>query len=262
MKNILFLSVILFALIGCTNEPTKTETTTTPPIDITKYPEDLQKVFAKHGWLATWSKMKSMSYEIVDSLGNEKQEIDLQNRRERIVAPNFKTGYDGKNFWLEADTSYKGNPIFYHNLMFYFYAMPFVVADDGIIYGKTTPLEFEGKSYPGIRISYEDGVGVSSKDEYFLHYDPETFEMTWLGYTVTYFSGEKSPKVKWIRYDDWKEVNGLLLPNSISWYQLENNQPTALRNKVEFTNIKVSETAFDDATFAKPTAAEIVEQKE
>ena len=73
-----------------------------------------------------------------------------------------------------------------------FLTMPFVLADDGINYQDVEPLVFEGKTYPGIQISYESGVGESSEDEYKVYYDPETNKMTWLGYTVTYFSKEKS----------------------------------------------------------------------
>ena len=53
--------------------------------------------------------------------------------------------------------------------MFYFYAMPFILADDGIIYEDVAALKFEGKSYPGIKISYESGVGESPEDEYILY---------------------------------------------------------------------------------------------
>lgn len=246
-------------MVAC-GSPAATETTAAPTIDLSKYPAALQKVFEKHGSLATWKKMKALSYEIVKEDGNEKQMIDLHNRRERIEAANFKTGFDGTNFWVEADTSYKGNPVFYHNLMFYFYAMPFVLADDGIIYGDAAPLEYEGKSYPGIRISYNDGVGVSSEDEYFIHYDPSTYEMAWLGYTVTYFSGEKSKKISWIRYDDWKTMNGLSLPNSLTWFKVEEGKLVEPRNTREFANIKVSETALTDAVFAKTAAGKIIEE--
>ena len=258
MKKLIYFFAVALVVAAC-NAPTTTEAPAAPVIDLSKYPADLQKVFAKHGSLATWKKMKALSYEIVKEEGNEKQEIDLQDRRERIEASNFKTGYDGTNFWLEADTSYKGNAVFYHNLIFYFYAMPFVLADDGIIYGETEPLEYEGKSYPGIRISYNDGVGVSSKDEYFIHYDPTTYEMAWLGYTVTYFSGEKSKKISWIRYDDWKEMSGVVLPNSLTWFKVEEGKLIEPRNTRQFANIKVSETALADAVFAKPAGAKIVE---
>jgi len=120
----------------------------------------------------------------------------LKTRAERIEASSFTSGFDGQRYWVQADTSYKGNPKFYTNLMFYFYAMPFVLADSGINYTPVEPLVFQETKYPGFRISYGDGIGVSPEDEYFIHYHPETFEMAWLGYTVTFYSGKKSDKVK------------------------------------------------------------------
>ena len=264
MKKILFIIIGISMLFACQQTPDTTANATAnaaPSIDMSQYPDALQKIFAKHGSLATWEKMKALSYEIVDTIaGNELQKIDLHNRREYIASPTFKTGYDGKDFWVEADTSYKGNPIFYHNLMFYFYAMPFVLADDGIIYSDTDTITYEGQSYPGIRISYNDGVGVSSKDEYFIHYNPETYQMEWLGYTVTYFSKEKSQRISWIRYDDWKAFNGLLLPNSMTWYKVEDGEIIEPRKKRPFANIQVSETAFPDETFAATANATIVKE--
>jgi hypothetical protein len=219
------------------------------------------KVFDKHGGLDQWKKMKSMSYEIVKEEGNEKQEIDLQSRIEIITAATFESGWDGENYWAKADTSYKGNPIFYTNLMFYFYAMPFVLADEGIVFDKSEPLTFEGTSYPGFRISYGDEIGVSPEDEYFIHYNPNTFEMEWLGYTVTYYSGEKSDRIKWIRYDDWAEFNRLILPNSLSWYKTEDGEITELRNTRNFQNIIVSENAFPGKTFDMPEGAKVFERE-
>jgi len=260
LKN-LIVGALFLLLFACNNQPAppntnKTSPTATPASE-NKYPEELQKVFTKHGGLATWQKMHALSYEIVsEEDGNEAQFIDLKNRREKIEAPTFVTGYDGQQFWLEADTSiYKGHPVFYHNLMFYFYAMPFVLADDGIIYEEATPLEFEGKSYPGYSISYKDGVGISSKDEYFIHYDKDTYEMSWLGYTVTYFSNEKSKKIKWIRYNDWALFNGLLLPNSMSWYKLKDGKPVEPRGNTAFAKVLIQEAPFEDITFAKTPKA-------
>ncbi len=267
MYKTLTAGLSLLLLVACNNQPSPTppNETSAPENSISskQYPKPLQKIFAKHGGLDAWQKMHAMSYEIVsEEDGNEAQFIDLKNRREKIEAPTFITGYDGNDFWLDADTSiYKGNPIFYHNLMFYFYAMPFVLADDGINYNETAPLEFEGTTYPGFQITYNNDVGVSPKDEYFIHYDPETFQMAWLGYTVTYFSNAKSKKIKWIRYDDWKKVSGLVLPNSMSWYDLVDGVPTKPRGKTEFVKIVVQEAPFEDITFEKTPKATIVERK-
>lgn len=255
-KYILFFCPLLFILISCQQKSPKSIETT----DFSRYPSELQSTFEAHGGLELWNQQKGLSYEIVKEGQNEKQFIDLRNRREKIEASNFTMGYDGQDIWAESDTTYKGNPVFYKNLMFYFYAMPFVLADEGINYTPVPALTFDSIDYPGIRISYNAGVGESSEDEYFIHYNTTTKQMEWLGYTVTYFSKEKSESIKWIRYDDWEKYNGLLLPKSLAWYTVENNLPLALRNRVEFVDVQITDQAYPDATFAKPESAEIVER--
>jgi len=260
MKNLILFVAFISVLCSCKNAsfpvPTKSEV---PPVATIDYPDALDKVFDNHGSLEKWKTMKAMSYEIVKEEGNETQMIDLYSRQERIQASTFESGYDGKNYWVVADTSYKGNAKFYTNLIFYFYAMPFVLADEGIIYTKSDPITFEGIDYPGYRISYDSGVGISPEDEYFIHYDAKTNEMAWLGYTVTYFSGEKSKKISWIRYNDWKQINGLKLPNSLSWYKSEEGKITELRNTREFTNVQISDKQFESEKLAMPAGAKIVE---
>jgi len=262
MKKYLLLFAITSLFYACENSNSSTAEKKMPSkvkVAAIDYPDDLDKVFDNHGSLDKWKSMKSMSYDIVKDEGNEHQMIDLHNRTERINASTFESGYDGKNYWVVADTSYKSNPKFYTNLIFYFYAMPFVLADDGIVYTKSDPITFEGVEYPGYRISYNSGVGLSPEDEYFIHYDAKTNEMAWLGYTVTFFSGEKSKRISWIRYNDWKKINGLKLPNSLSWYKSEEGKITELRNTREFANIMVSEKAFPTDKLAMPEGAKVVE---
>lgn len=262
MKNLLFLFALSCLVFSCQQAPAEkgavkdVMATAAPAID---YPDDLDKVFDNHGSLSKWKSMKELTFEIVKEDGNEKIMTDLNSRQERIENSSATSGFDGKNYWLMADSTYKGNVKFYTNLMFYFYAMPFVLADDGIHYTKVEDLAFEDMNYPGYRISYDDGVGLSPKDEYFIHYHPETYEMAWLGYTVTFRSGEKSEKISWIRYNDWKNFDGFKLPASLNWYKTENNLPTELRNTREFAGIKVAAEASPMGTFKMPEGAKVVE---
>jgi len=167
MKYILVFTLAILSMAACKDaKPTENPAAQEQVQSNANYPEDLAKVFDHHGTLSRWKAMKSMSYEIVKEGQNEKQMIDLHSRVERIEASDFTSGFDGNKYWVIADSTYKGNPKFYTNLIFYFYAMPFVLADEGIIYTKIDPIIFEGKSYPGYRISYGDGVGVSPEDEY------------------------------------------------------------------------------------------------
>ncbi|WP_273566481.1 DUF6503 family protein [Maribacter halichondriae] len=224
-----------------------------------EFPETIFKIFEAHGGFDTYITNRVLSFEIPKDDMTEAHTIDLKTRNEKITMGDIAMGYDGSEFWLlDEKGEYKGDPIFYHNLIFYFYNMPFVLADDGIHYEKTESLEFEGKNYPGIKISYDAGIGSSSKDEYFIYYNPETFQMEWLGYTVTYRSNEKSDNVRWIRYIDWMNVDGLTLPKSITWYAYEGRTIKEAKNTVSFENVILAKTKKSDTFFAKPENAKVV----
>ena len=227
------------------------------------YPEALEKIFEAHGGLTNWKAKQTLSYDMARGKKLENQVTDLYSRKDKISGDGFALGFDGSGVWLMSEgDQYKGDPVFYHNLMFYFYAMPFVLADDGIVYSETTNLEFEGKSYPGIGVGYNAGVGTSPKDEYFIHYDPETYQMAWLGYTVTYRSGEKSDNVKWIRYNDWMTVDDVVLPKSFTWHAYEGKTIKEAKNTVAFENVSVSTSGQPEGFYAKPESAKYVKGKE
>ncbi|TMM53902.1 hypothetical protein FEE95_18570 [Maribacter algarum] len=266
MKLVL-VSLFCLAVLACKEAPKEMETKSKAPeivtkIDDSKYPEALRKIFEAHGGLTAWKEKRTISFEIPKKDMTEKHTIDLFSRNEKIEMPGISMGSEGSDIWLlDEKDAYKGDAVFYHNLMFYFYAMPFVLADNGIQYGDTRPLEFEGKEYPGIRISYNEGVGLSSKDEYFIHYNPETYQMEWLGYTVTFRSGEKSDNIKWIRYNDWMDVEGLVLPRAITWHEYEGRTIKSPREPLNFENVTLSETIQAVDFFNKPEGATSVSSK-
>ncbi|GGG48931.1 hypothetical protein GCM10011414_18400 [Croceivirga lutea] len=260
MKYTIAFFIISVCMLSCNQKKTQETTDQTSKkieeISTQDYPEAIHNVFEAHGGIDNWRKQQTLSY-ILPKPGNpETHTIDLIKRFDKITSEDFDLGYDGSKPWVLAkDENYEGNVDFYHNLMFYFFAMPFVLADDGIIYTPTEPIKFEGIQYPGIKISFNDGVGTSSKDEYYVHYNSQTNQMEWLGYTVTYRTGETSDKVNWIRYNDWGTYNTLKLPNSISWYSVEDDKLIAVRNTVKFEAIQVSTEAMSKDFYKKPEGA-------
>lgn len=258
-KSILLSAIVLF--VACKQNPKKTsETVEIEAMEVIKdkpsYPKYIQKVIDAHGGLEVWKQQRTLSFVLPKPDNPETHTTDLWSRNEKIITPNYMLGFDGKPWVVDINKNYKGNPEFYHNLMFYFYAMPFVLADEGINYSKAEDLVFEDATYPGITIAYNSGVGISPKDNYYIHYNQETYQMEWLGYTVTYQSGEKSNDVRWIRYNDWQNINGLVLPNSISWYTVQDGAPIELRNQVVFENVTLSKEPKPIAFYHKPEMGE------
>ncbi|APQ18423.1 hypothetical protein [Maribacter hydrothermalis] len=263
--NKFYLLGIAFALFSCKEAPKKKAVTDAvdeviTQVDLDKYPAELKKVFEAHGGLNIWKGYKTLNFEMPNEKFNEMQTIDLHKRFDKISAPDYTLGYDGAEVWLLDNTgNYEGKPKFYHNLMFYFFAMPFVFADDGIKYEEVDALVYDGVSYPGYRISYNSGVGSSSSDEYFIHYDAKNYEMRWLGYTMTYFSGEPSDKISWINYADWIKVDKVLLPKAITWHKVEEGEIKEAANTVSFENASLSTFAKPKGFYSKPKNAIIVE---
>lgn len=261
MKKLVYV-VLFLTFLACKEQVKpveKQEEQKEETVVLNDFPEELRKVFDAHGGLDIWEKQRTLVFDLPKPDARETHTVDLISRKDKITTTNFSIGFDGQHVWLlDMDKSYKGDAVFYHNLMFYFYAMPFVLADDGINYGATEDLEFEGVSYPGIRISYDNGVGASSKDEYYLHYHPETFQMQWLGYTVTYRSGEVSDNVKWIRYADWMDVNGIVLPKSITWHNYEGKTIKEEKSTVTFENVELSTQKKGATFYQKPEEAAYV----
>ncbi|WP_318311348.1 DUF6503 family protein [Flagellimonas crocea] len=261
--NKLTILLFLLGLAACKQNP-KTEKNETPVqqemvVDEAIYPDALTKVFDAHGGLKKWKSQRTVSFVLPKPNQSETHTIDLWTRKDRIDTEAFSMGFNGEQAWLLNKTgNYEGDAGFYHNLMFYFFAMPFVLSDDGILYSATEDLEYEGKKYPGLQIAYESGVGASSKDEYFIHFNPDTHQMAWLGYTVTYRSGESSDNVKWIHYDNWQEVNGLVLPKSITWHNYEGRKILEPASTVNFEEVMLSEDSKSSAFYEKPENGEYV----
>lgn len=262
MKNLIGLLIILVVTISCQQAKNKTDYSN-DDLEITTsiYPDNITKVFDAHGGIDTWNTMKTLSFTMEKPNGKEVTTTNLKTRAERIDAPTYTLGFDGKNLWVQEKKGheYKGNAKFYKGLMMYFYAMPFIVGDDGIYYQDAEPLTFEGKTYPGILISYESGIGVSPDDQYIIYYDAETGQMEWLGYTVTFGKNEKSKDFHFIRYNNWQTVEGLKVPKSVDWYTYENSKPVAKRNTVEFSDIILSKETPTDAMFEIPEGVQPME---
>ena len=231
-------------------------------LDVTTniYPHNISKVMDAHGGLEAWDKVNTLVFAMEKPEGVETTTTDLKSRKSLIETEAFKIGFDGTNVWIDdSQEVFKNNPKFYYNLMFYFYAMPFVLADDGISYSDAEPLLFEGKSYPGVKISYGEGVGESPEDEYILYYDAETYQMEWLGYTVTYFSKEKSKDWHFIKYDSWGKLAGLKLPKVLKWFNNEGMKILDQRNELKFVRSKASTLAMEDDFYQTPEGAKLIE---
>jgi len=262
MRKVLFTTMITFLVVSCGDKvkDTNSEFVVQEAVSEKEYPAAVSALFEAHGGLQNWNKMNNLCFQIEKPSGAEEHKTDLKSRKALITSEAFKMGFDGNKIWLaENEKPYEGNPKFYYNLMFYFYAMPFILADDGIVYSDLEDTILDSKTYGAVKIGYETGIGETPEDEYIVFYDKETHKMAWLAYTVTFFEKTKSTDWHYIKYDTWLTENGLLLPETLVWYEVKDGKPTTPKNTVAYSKVHISESILENAIFQVPEGGRIME---
>lgn len=238
--------IISIALFQCSK---KNETQN----NTSNHSELITKVFGAHGGYDAWAEMKSLSFTLPNG---EHHLIDLDSRKVLVEGEKRTIGFDGKNVWVLPDSLTDGAR-FYHNLYFYFFAMPFVLGDPGISYEDAGARELFGMNLRGIKVSYAAGVGDSPKDNYILYFDEASKTMKALMYTVTFRTRESTDKFNLIKYDQWQDISGVRLPKKLQWYNYKNDSVGEMRNEAIFSSVSLSKDKPEEKLFAKPEGAGI-----
>jgi hypothetical protein len=258
MKNLLVASLILliFSCTGNETETTEKSEVISQKVDNSAHHiSEITAVFDAHGGFDTWASLKSLSYK----MGGSTTLTELQNRYTRIDSEDQTVGFDGENVWVYPASENADRQRMRYNLMFYFYAFPFVVGDPGVNYEVLPPIDLAGEQYNQVKVSYDAGVGDAPNDSYIICSNPETNQMEWLLYTAT-FGGAPKETYSLIRYEDWKTYDGVLLPGKLQWYTYKEGVVGDPRGEGRtFENVIVSTEYPSMDNFTMPEGASIAQ---
>lgn len=255
MRKILLLGLIAITVIACEQKkaPVTEEVKATP---MPKLLPQLQSAIDSHGGLDAWRSFRTLSFDRISREDKIKHIIDLNSRNEVFVKDSsYTVGYLGDKSWVLPDSSAFTNVRFYKNLYFYFFALPFVAADEGAIHESLGQKTFNGQLYDLIKISYGENIGDAPDDQYILYVNSETKRLDMINYSVTYFDNTKGESYNALVYNEWEEVSGILLPKSFDGYQWKNDTLGDLRYPVRFENISLSKERPNPKTFEIPKDA-------
>ncbi|MHC4947533.1 MAG: hypothetical protein ACYTG1_04640 [Planctomycetota bacterium] len=222
--------------------------------------DPLAATLAAHGGLERWREQRTFTY-LLDGFPLTPQvarphrsTVDLRNRLNRIEAEGFTVGWDGRQAWSHPGPDAVGLPPRFFALgSFYFIGMPFVFADEGVILEAGETATFDGRSYRTVRVGYDRGTGHSSGDEYVLFIDHETDRLALINHSVTETGVER---VTWV-FDEWQEVDGLLVPARITFHPGWNPDDPGDGATTVVRDVAFDRAAPDPALYAPPADAVI-----
>ncbi len=258
MKQLFTILAGIFMLIGCASDPDKKSTQES---NAPEYPNLLTEVWDAHGGIDNWKSQKALTFTVNEGSSEpEKHFIDLQSRMVRIESDSFMLGMDGSSVWVAPNPDAIGtDPRFYHNLLFYFFAIPYVMGDPGVNIEDAGNRSINGNTYRALQATFDEGTGDADDDEYILLVNPGTKQLEWLLYTVTYFSKEKGTRYNALHYGNYDYSGGLAYPGILEGYTYANDTTGSLRYSNTFSNVEVSVDPFDKSLFSKPENAVIAE---
>lgn len=228
--------------------------------------EVIDSMIAAHGGLEAWRTKPTVSF--TDWFGRPGSEatpsrvsVEQSRRRAYIDFPGteMRLAWDGDQAWSENwQAPYP--PRFLALLNYYFLNLPWMARDPGVVLAEpgTAMLWDDPKEYLTVRMTFDAGVGDTPDDYYVLYVDSESHRLKATEYAVTYQAllpeGVEAGNPHILVYDEWIEVDGLLVPARYTIYELD--------QKV-FGTCKIEDWSFtepfDEARMTMPEGAVVDE---
>ncbi|MGE9271320.1 MAG: hypothetical protein ACQKBU_11005 [Verrucomicrobiales bacterium] len=156
-----------------------------------------------------------------------------------VVGKDIRFGMnDGEDWIRPADAEFSPPPRFWALTPFYFIGIPFVFNDESARFEELPePMEFEGKEYTQIKVTYTQDAGDSPDDYYVLLIDPQSKLTRGAYYIVTsplVYPDQPAP-AKFITLDDLQDIDGVLLASGHRTFAMEDGQ---IADQMRYTDVE------------------------
>ncbi|CAN5717862.1 hypothetical protein BH20VER1_BH20VER1_13460 [soil metagenome] len=227
----------------------------------------IEPAIAAHGGLAKWKSYRSLEFEqtwtSAKGVKKDDQLFDLHSRNGLITGENYTLGASNGEVWIKPQLNALGGtpPRFYMWTPFYFFAMPFVFADPGVVQEALGKKTFQGHEYDAVKITFQKGIGDSADDFYVAYVDPTSHQLKLVSYVVTYSALRKGKPMDQLEphalvFEQWQEAGGLRVPKRGSFYDWKNEdiagEPLGV---MEFSDVRFADKSPEAARFSKPAEA-------
>jgi len=116
--------------------------------------------------------------------------------------------------------------------------------------------EIEGKKYDALKITFESGVGFIPEDVYHMYLNPETHVLEILTHSIAYFDHENAKINSAKVYSNWKEVQGIIMPEKMDNFEWKDGAMGESKNHVRlFGDIKFLKEIPNEKRFEAPENA-------
>ena len=159
-----------------------------------------------------------------------------------VTGKDIKFGMNGGKAWISPKgTEFKPPVRFWSHTPFYFMGIPFVFNDEKANFELLgEKMEFEGKEFTQVKVTYDKDAGDSPDDYYVLLIDPETKVTRGAYYTVTnkLVAVDGVGPAKFISLDNLQDVNGIQLSSGHRTFSMNDGKIAEQMRFTEVSDVK------------------------
>jgi len=223
----------------------------------------LKDALDAHGGLDTWEAFGTVEYDFSLRIGgatrDDRHLFDLNKRRVRVEQSAYTVGITEDKAWVAPNMEtygYTAPPRFYGKAYTYLFSIPFVFADPGVNVASVGQRSLDGTSYDVLKITFDEGVGDTPRDVFYLYLEPDSHQVHAALFSVTYRNPNVTRPITGVVYNEWATANGLTVPRKATMYGVSEDQ--ALQKKLgtfEYKNVTFRTETPGDNQFVMPETA-------
>jgi hypothetical protein len=234
----------------------------------------MMRSFELHGGLTAWFERGPLQFRfdyqpVRDGLRHDtRQVVDTWAVRvwhQLVADESAMFGWTGREVWASFDPEGASlSPRFWPLTPYSFVAMPFIAADPNVVLTLEGEGEVDGVPATLVRVGFEDAARGYPHDSVVVYLDQSTAQVLGLRHVMPHqgrFHQRGIPPEKFMRFDDVRRVDGILLPGSLPTFAWDLHAES--RGEL-VTEITVSEVRFvadaDPAIFVVPEGATYIER--
>lgn len=229
--------------------------------------QTFDRTYETHGGLGMWRSFRWVDFDLTwkSPAGDrvDRHTFDLRTRDGLIKAENYMLGANGGEVWVHPNAeALRGTPPrFYMWTPFYFFAMPFVFADEGARHQPLGVKNVGGVEYDVIKVTFAPGTGDTPEDFYVAYLERPAGQLKIVSYIVTYPSLRQGKNIQELEqhaivFDEWQTAFGLSVPSKTRLFNWKNEQLDGEPlGALEFSGVRFSVQEPERDRFKKPEGA-------
>jgi len=232
----------------------------------------LHSALVAHGGLQRWYTRGALDFtiDVVPTQApaarrHTRVTTDLWSRRtyqHLVDEPSRRFGWDGEVAWIARDAGSFGFPIGpWATIPFVFAALPFSLADAGVVITQVDDREIDGTSYHVLVLSFDAGSEIGPSDTYTLFIDTYTRRIGGVRYDVprpAYFPEGGTAPQRFMAFHGVEEVEGIRLAPTIRVHAWGPAGPGDVLAEITLSDITFRRDLDEDA-FHVPALAPVVD---